>query len=89
MRVDSACLISEFLHGTQLGRCWSIRKNGIGNQLFYNSTAFAITPEEPAAILADPPLIKRYKTYAYFDRTARQNASKISATERIRLISVF
>jgi len=35
------------------------------------------------------PLTQTYKVYAYYERNARQNAWKKSATERITLISVF
>jgi len=46
------------------------------------------TLEEPTAIMA-LTLTQKYKTYAYCVRTARQNASKSSATEGTSLISVF
>ena len=35
------------------------------------------------------PLLKKNKTYTYFDKTAWQNASKKSATEGIMLTAVF
>jgi len=56
-------------------------ENGVGDQLLHNSTAFEPTSGIHCH-LGSNPILKKYKTCAYFDRTARQNASKISAIER-------
>ena len=60
-------------------------KNGIGNQMYYNSTAFVSHVRNPLSSCPKILLLKKYKTFENFDRTARQNALKKSASEETQI----
>jgi len=59
------------------------------NALETSRTIFFHTLDMHCHISSNRPFPKKYKIYAYFDRTALQNASRKSATEGITLISAF
>ena len=85
--VDLACLISESHTGTQI-RSLFVDQIKMAMDTSCCTKHSHVTNQLPS--WQNPiPLTQKYKSCAYCDRTARQNASKKSATEGIRLISVF
>jgi len=74
--VDSASLIGEFPHGTQLQSSSVNHKKWRWKPDVLQQHSFCFTREEPTAIMAEKKLTKKYQTYAYFVRTVRQDASK-------------
>ena len=68
-------LSAKFLMGHSYEACSSIKHNGSGYQLLYNSHHTLGTHWH---LDNKPLLLENTKKYVYFDRTARQNASKNS-----------